>query len=118
MTKEIKVQITPEEYEKIKAKADAKGMSVRAYAKHAVLHRRDSRKKEAADLSELIETIERHSDELSRLNEQLGKVAAEKPGDGLAILPLLEEMALLNKKLEREYTQLMVSLGGVADGNP
>lgn len=118
--KEIKIHVTENDYEKIKEKAIAKGMSIKAYSEFAVLHRRDRRK--TADVAiamyELLEKMEEFTDELGCIERQLQRLNDEPPHDALGVALMLEETAVSFRRLCREHSELLIALGGGMDGNP
>lgn len=116
---EVKILLSPEEHEKVKAKADSRGMSVRAYVKNAALQRRD--KKTGSDIIMSLDEL-RVLEENKRVLESLDKrltslfYYAEDNGPLTIYTELLIEADLSFHKLERKMTSLIMLLSGDRHG--
>lgn len=112
---EVKILLSPEEHEKVKEKADARGMSMRAYVKNAALQRRD--KKTGSDIImslDALRVLEENKQVLESLDKRLTSLFYYSEDDGPLTIytELLIEADLSFRKLERKMTNLIMLLSG------
>lgn len=112
---EIKILVSPEEHEKIKAKAAARGMSVRAYVKTAALQRRDKRTTTdiVMSLDAVYEILEENKELLESIDKRLTALFYFTEDDSVTLYAdTLVDADVSFRKLTREMTNLVMLLSG------
>ena len=116
--KEIKIRVTPKDYDRIKEKADAKAMSLQEYVTTAALNRREKKPEYKEYPPVLLEWLEYHQREVALLNKNIRELIEVSDTDENIWYSLLEDMAVSMRTMCQHETMMYMSLlGGEIYGN-